>query len=961
MSFNRARYVTICQQVLVTATTVAVGLSAAGVMTLTIVTPEESVSSADASDLSAAVYERDRTYVEAAPVEPKVREIAIAPEAAPQPERTTSERPAPVRTWKPQAHLTPAAVTAPEKVDDFTTVGVVWDGKERLEEDAISVEVRTRTGGTWSGWTAAPYHDDHGPDAGSAEAGRERAGTDALVVGDVDDVQVRAATRDGKLPSGMKLAVISPGKGKQRKAAPAIDTAKLDGGVAGEEPTAAKSLAGADLQLSAMAVAPKPTIYSRAQWGADESLRDCSPSYGTIKAGYVHHTVNANDYTAAQVPGIIRSIYKYHTGSRGWCDVGYNFLIDKFGRIWEGRAGGVDRPVVGAHTYGYNEVVFAGSAIGNFDTANPPGAVTTAFAQLMAWKLSLYDVNAAATKLWVKDAYMQAINGHRDSPKASTACPGRYLYARVPDIRTAARNIQLRTDSGPVPAPAGMPAPTTAPKAATALPTLALKPRISLGGSGWPDVAFKAPSGAIRVLATNGLVGYHPRVATGGGWENMNALVAVGDMNGDGNGDVLGRTAANGYTRIYPGRGDGHVGTTGFAGTYAFRYANLVLGVGDWNRDGRRDVMSRDRRNSNLYVHLGAGGGKFAAPVLVRRGWSYTLSSGAGDLTGDGIPDLMGWSAGDSRVWIFPGAGGTGVRTPVAGPVLRDIDRIAGWGDQTGDGKADLVFRKKSGYSYILGGTGKGGFLRTYGAFGNMAGLAHLSEGPMNGGRADLVGRDSAGNLVVVRNNERTNGQGWLASSLNRPGASALVQVGDWNRDGHNDLITREGDGGKILVVWPGTGDGRFGRGHSLGGGWATINRVVGVGDVTGDGFPDLAGSINDGRTIIWPGNGWNGIKAPQYAPSTMRVYNAVGGAWGAGKYLSVTRTFVPAGGTSYVGTIPGYDLVMGVGDVNGDGRADVLARSTTGDLRMLPGKPSGGYGPWVWVASGLSGYQAMG
>ena len=113
----------------------------------------------------------------------------------------------------------------------------------------------------------------------------------------------------------------------------------------------------------------QPTIYSRAQWGADESIRNKSAlRYGTINGGFVHHTVNANDYTEAQVPAILRSIYAYHVKSRGWSDIGYNFLVDRFGRIWEGRYGGIDKPVVGAHTLNYNEYSFAMSAIGNFET-----------------------------------------------------------------------------------------------------------------------------------------------------------------------------------------------------------------------------------------------------------------------------------------------------------------------------------------------------------------------------------------------------------------------------------------------------------------------------------------------------------------------------------------------------------------------------------------------------------------
>ena len=115
-------------------------------------------------------------------------------------------------------------------------------------------------------------------------------------------------------------------------------------------------------------------IYSRAQWGADEQHARASRSlhYGEVHAGFVHHTVNANNYTRAEVPAILRSIYAYHTQSRGWSDIGYNFLVDRFGRIWEGRYGGVDRPVVGAHTLGYNDDSFAMSAIGNFEIAQPP-------------------------------------------------------------------------------------------------------------------------------------------------------------------------------------------------------------------------------------------------------------------------------------------------------------------------------------------------------------------------------------------------------------------------------------------------------------------------------------------------------------------------------------------------------------------------------------------------------------
>ena len=170
------------------------------------------------------------------------------------------------------------------------------------------------------------------------------------------------------------------------------------------------------------------------------SASKSSLHYFEVHAGFVHHTVNANDYTPDEVPGILRSIYAYHTAGRGWSDIGYNFLVDKFGRIWEGRYGGVDRPVVGAHTLNYNEYSFAMSAIGNFETAQPPAAMLQAYGVLFAWKLCLHGVDAASPQQWVGSKYFQGINGHRDA--AATACPGKYLYAQIPLIRQYAAAAQ---------------------------------------------------------------------------------------------------------------------------------------------------------------------------------------------------------------------------------------------------------------------------------------------------------------------------------------------------------------------------------------------------------------------------------------------------------------------------------------------------------------------------------------
>ncbi|MDQ6642337.1 MAG: peptidoglycan recognition protein, partial [Actinomycetota bacterium] len=458
MHLSKARYVTFCQQLLALACVLALAVAAGSVLTLDIVAPAPG-----GRDVVPAVTQGD-AYVSTGPITPKVRQVAVKGVATSAPDGSRSAK-TPQQTAPSSPGFKVVALSRPEAVSGFATVGVTWALGDHFGERQIKVFVRTLNKGVWSAWSKLEYHDDHGPNAGSAESRHERAGTEPTVVGHVQKVQMRAETVTGRAPRGLGLALIDPGADRLRKAAPAINTAYLGhrvsdttgagqpgGGSTGGPATGTPASGNASIALSAMKVAPKPQIFSRAQWGANEHLRDQGPpQYGTIKTGFVHHTVNANDYTRDQVPALIRSIYAYHVVSKGWRDIGYNFLVDRFGRIWEGRYGGVDRPVVGAHTLGYNEVSFAMSSIGNFQIASPPQAILDAYASLFAWKLSMYNIVADATHLWVKDRYMNAINGHRDVN--GTECPGTYLYAKIPGIRAAAARIQVKGGPTPTPTP----------------------------------------------------------------------------------------------------------------------------------------------------------------------------------------------------------------------------------------------------------------------------------------------------------------------------------------------------------------------------------------------------------------------------------------------------------------------------------------------------------------------------
>ena len=303
---------------------------------------------------------------------------------------------------------------SPVRVARFDLVGLHWRGQG-------SVLFRTRApGGRWSAWhPAAPEGDDR-PDRGKEHSGARsgwRLGS-PYWTGGAEALQVRTV---GQVSGVRAYFVRSPG-------------------TAAAVRTRIPQLAG------------KPTIITRAQWGANEAIRRAPPVYAdTVHLAIVHHTAGSNSYRAGQSAAIVRAIELYHVQGNGWNDIGYNFLVDKYGQVFEGRYGGMTRAVIGAHAMGFNAGSTGIALIGNYGSAGVTPAARAALVSLLAWRLDLAHVDPLSKVVRIsagnprypagKAVTLKAISGHRDT--YPTSCPGANLYAQLPSIRAAVAKTGL--------------------------------------------------------------------------------------------------------------------------------------------------------------------------------------------------------------------------------------------------------------------------------------------------------------------------------------------------------------------------------------------------------------------------------------------------------------------------------------------------------------------------------------
>ncbi|WP_197088764.1 FG-GAP-like repeat-containing protein [Cellulosimicrobium funkei] len=829
-------------------------------------------------------------------------------------------------------------------------VGVTWEPGTASAD--LAVEIRTRTGSDWSPWSALEQDL-----AGAAESDGEpvpdaRDGTEPYLAGEVDAVEVALRHEPGDGPADPRLAVVGtaatsadvPDQGQSAPGdtgtAPGTEpseqtTSDLDLDL-GEVSTVAFTHPGASAAAAvvpqaplAAAVTPRPTIYSRAQWGANEAISTWTPQLGRVVGATVHHTAGTNSYTAAQVPALIRGIYVYHAQSRGWGDIGYNFLVDKYGRVWEGRKGGVDRAIIAAHASGVNSVAFGVSFLGNYDTATVPRGALSAAARVIAWKFSLHGVTAGTTTT-INGGRLPTVFGHRDV--GQTTCPGQYLYSRLPELRNLVRGLQGDAASRVY--------------------------QRDLNRDGFPDLVSRTSTSLALATATS--AGWQPSTQIGGGWAGSRTI-GPGDWNGDGTPDLL-RIDSGGSMWLYPGRPDGafqapRVISRGWSGL------DGVTGGHDWDGDGRADLLARRKADGALMLYPSNGSGGFGPVRKIGGGWGgMTALSTIGKL-GDGRPALVARRAdGTLLVYRGDGRGSFTGSARVVGGGWQGMTSIVGVGDMNDDGLVDLAARDGAGRLWLYVGDGGGGYRGRSQLGTGWTGFSTVVSTSRSGRGQDLYAVRRDGLLFRYRYDGRGDFSRLAASGVPAAPAVEAIAPGDWDGDGRPDLITRRADGEMYLHA--GTGSGSFAAGRRISGGWQVMEQVIGVGNWTGTGVPSLmALDRHTGRIYLYPGDGRGG-----FAPRTIVATGAgsvdhlvAAGLWRGGRApdlltrdTSGSLQLRAGNGAALLGSPvrlgggwQAYSRIVGVGDVDGDARPDLVGVRPDGSVMLYSGNGRSGFFGW--------------
>jgi hypothetical protein len=461
-----------------------------------------------------------------------------------------------------------------------------------------------------------------------------------------------------------------------------------------------------------------PPIYGRSQWAA-RAPRSNPTIAPALNTAIIHHTAGANVYGAGDVPAILRGIQAYHMDANGWDDIAYNFLIDYWGRIWEGRAGGVEATVVGAHTRGFNTGSVGVAVLGNFDEAYVSSASLEAIVQITGWKFAINDVDPRQPT-WVQAGEgspvyppgtwlpTPRIFSHRDV--GQTSCPGGWLYYWLDAIRNAVN------ERAPGMAPPGaavggnfVGGPETdvfvrqpgvlrdslyggtsqgfVPWRDYAIDGTFTGVIGDFDGNGYDDIYWYAPGpGADWIWLSNGNDFWQTQSAANSSLQ----MALVGDYDGDGDDDIY--WYAPGPVEDYLWAAQGGV-FYGLSAPQVWSTHSPV--VGDYNGDGKDEILWGSDP-SWLWETYGAG-----ISFSSRRTWSAigSFQPRAGDFDNDGDDDVMWYSPGPGSDWIWTAQGGEFRGFPAQ--AVNDYFTSVIPGDVDGNGGEDLLWYASPGTDWV--------------------------------------------------------------------------------------------------------------------------------------------------------------------------------------------------------------------------------------------------------------------
>ncbi|SDK76255.1 FG-GAP-like repeat-containing protein [Streptomyces indicus] len=819
----------------------------------------------------------------------------------------------------------------------FSSLMLTWDSAKAKLDGKAEVRVRSVETGDWSAWQVLEVENS----ADGSEAKGVRGGTEPLWTGGSDAVEVRVTAADGSttagLPKGIDLKLIDPGVTPREAAAaktqlepaafalPAEETTPPAGTPSASGEPSASADPSASTEPSAPATqspapsasasvspsqsptaSPSPTvpaplpskvarppIIPQSQWADPEVEHNGTPEYNAeIKAVVVHHTgVDVDNSTSCKDSAAqIRAHQEAHI-AKGYFDIGYNFLVDKCGQIFEGRSGGVDLPVKGAHDYGFNTDTLGIAFLGNTETAPPTRAALDSIARIAAWRLGQYNVspNSNVTLTSAGDLTqgnkiakgtsitLPRVFGHRDTN--STLCPGKGLYAKLGQIRAFAARPGISH---------ALPTTDIRPAAGTLRDGLAElvvgAPRASSGGS-----VIVAPGRTTGVTASGRLTltqnssGVPGATESGDQWGQS---TAVGDVNGDGWGDLVvgapGEDGSAGYadsgalTVLYgPGLTSGAWHGTISGRTVTGARLGSAVAAGDFDADGRADLFALGEGKSSTdgmwwASHTGKGqvsGTVATVPV------KYTDAT-SGDFNGDGYADVAA----------------TYVRTDTGKAEVRWFK--GGASGLTAVGKLNIA----GGRSVVAADFNNNGYDDI------VIGQPYTAEsGAYAGGQVTMVYGTSTGFSGIRTLHQNTSGVPGSAESGDALGWS--VSAGDYNGDGWIDLLagapredmTRDGnraDAGTTLF-FKGTSTGINGAGtvslsqdtSGMPGATETNDRfgsAVSAADFTGDGKAD----------VVVGGDGEDaGAGQFTFAPGRSTLTSVTGGLYTGSSQLGASAT----------------------------------------------------------------------